>query len=949
MDPNSRHTLALMLSAAALTVSCGGGGGDVPAATAAPSVERRYSMAEVLATGRVLRELPPGEQLSRGGLLDASRDLGPLTVRPAGQDARAHLQVHSSASGATHGVGAQAPGGPPAADQPVGGEANLVQSVAWRKIAADATLELVIGEILVEAIDRNAAPPDLLECPWQWSSGATEPCPQLLAAALELRLSAAAELDPRGPPDYETVLVSVDASVELSGHAGHWQTLPGHDGVPLWTEDDLLVEHDVAGGGSHARVRLKAPLVVRVPLDRVPVGAELVLLTSLRALAFDQRQRESTAGAWLRDPAGGGSVAVRASGLEPAPLRSADAPPSMPDPTPACAGAPRPEAGMLQFERADFVQPELPTRGAAIVITRTGGAAGEVSVGFQTRASGAKAGADFVHVDRRIRFRDGETRRLVHVPVATDGVAELDEVLGLELFDPRGCAVLGAQSSAALTIVDDDGLAPTTRTFSVGGTVSGLAGGTVRIEDRSQRIEFDIAADGAFRVPHDYSANAGYDLRIAAHPEAPIRVCAIDAGVGVVTGDVGGMAVHCEASAAPAGLDPTFGADGRAVGGLPQGAAAIARQADGRIVAGSRSKLARYLADGRVDTSFGSAGIVADVFAGAASDQVADVVVLPDGRIVAVGRVQTDPASADVTDFAAARFLADGSRDTGFGSGGIVRIDFAGGPDEATRVLLQPDGKLVLVGAATTLAPSNGDEMAFGLARLDADGRLDGGFGTGGRATVRIGGFDQARAAVLQPDGGIVIAGRVGDGRADEADTGLARLRADGSLDTGFDGDGRLRLDLSTAWDEAADLLLLPDGRLVVLATAQIGNDMATTLLRLSSDGMPDTGFGSGGRVDLDVGPRGDSPHAAALQADGSMIIALSASGAPVSDFALLRVRADGTPDAGFGDAGVLRVGFFGALGSANDVLVEPDGAIVAAGLVRNAGTLVTALVRVRP
>jgi uncharacterized delta-60 repeat protein len=923
------------------------------------NIVRWWGFNEYFGNDRTLRAVGPGMQLMQSaGVLDEQRELGGLTVIPPGQpDPIARLRAHSSESGMTYWAGAQTPAGRPNDGNPVGGESLLEQTQTLRKVSANATLEYVVSQVLIEAIDNNPFQLTPEECPWRQTSNGLDRCEQALAGEVHFNFSAWADLDPTGRVAYETPLVAYEPSVYLNGWRGNWDAYVDYDWYPLWDERDFIVEYDVGftGNISHARIRLKSPLVIKVPLDAVPLGGEIMVSAKLVVRAFNQRQRESYVGSWFRDPAQAGGLQVRMSGLEPAPLRTSEPLPAQPqDGTPACTGAADPAAGVLQFERADFSHPELPTAGARIVITRTGGAAGEVSVGFHTSENTAKAGADFVHVDRRVRFRDGETRRTVHVPIVTDGAAELDEVLGLELFDVRGCAALGAQSSAALTIVDDDRIAPTPQRFRVGGTVSGLAAGaTLRLEDRGPFIELTVGANGAFEFPYDYAANAGYDVRVQAHPAGPLQRCTVSAGRGVVTGNVGDIAVTCTDSPAPAGLDPGFGHGGRAVGGLPGGAKAIALQSDGRIVAGSASILARYHADGRLDTGFGQAGLVGaavgGVFGGGSSDQIADLVVQPDGRIVAVGRVQTDLTSALSTDFAAARFMPDGTRDTTFGSGGIVRVDFIGAPDEATRVLLQPDGKLVLAGIATTLLTPTHDDADFGVVRLNADGSLDPGFGIGGRASVHFAGLDFAYAAALQADGAIVVAGRVSDSRADEADIGIARLLADGTLDAAFDGDGRLRLDLSPTWDEAIDLAVQSDGRIVVAAAASAGGNFTYTLLRLLADGSLDPTFGNGGRVDTDIGARGDTPQALALQADGRIVVAGSASSATVNDFGLVRYLSDGTLDAGFGTGGVLLVDFFGALDSANDVRIQSDGAIVAAGFVRNVTTGVTGLVRVLP
>ena len=89
--------------------------------------------------------------------------------------------------------------------------------------------------------------------------------------------------------------------------------------------------------------------------------------------------------------------------------------------------------------------------------------------------------------------------------------------------------------------------------------------------------------------------------------------------------------------------------------------------------------------------------------------------------------------------------------------------------------------------------------------------------------------IDRGYAAALQPDGRIVVAGRISENLGDESDVGIARLNADGTPDTGFgNGSGKLRLDLSTNWDEAVDLVVQPDGRIAVLVACDPKSGMVS-------------------------------------------------------------------------------------------------------------------------
>jgi uncharacterized delta-60 repeat protein len=333
------------------------------------------------------------------------------------------------------------------------------------------------------------------------------------------------------------------------------------------------------------------------------------------------------------------------------------------------------------------------------------------------------------------------------------------------------------------------------------------------------------------------------------------------------------------------------------------------------------------------------------------SDVLYDLAVQPDGRIVVVGTGRRTPTSVLLYDWVVTRPNADGSRDTAFNGGALLYIDFIGAQDRATRVLLQPDGRIVVTGTATTLWDGVRDDSDFAAVRLNADGTLDTGFGSAGRATVGLAGsLEFANAAALQPDGKILIAGRVIADRASPNETLVARLNADGSLDPSFGTAGVRGFALSPLNDEAMDMVVQPDTRIVIAAAAQFeASRFQYALLRLGSDGTPDAGFGVGGVARTDIGALDDTARALAVQADGRIVVAGQASSDTVSDFGIVRYLADGTLDAIFGSGGVLRVDFLGSTDGANDVLIEPDGRIVAAGLTRNGSANQIGLIRMLP
>ena len=168
-------------------------------------------------------------------------------------------------------------------------------------------------------------------------------------------------------------------------------------------------------------------------------------------------------------------------------------------------------------------------------------------------------------------------------------------------------------------------------------------------------------------------------------------------------------------------------------------------------------KVVRYNPNGSLDTSFGNGGIVTTIFP--QGSYAFDVALQPDGKIIAAGTVfvDFDPGEMSDTDFALARYNPDGTPDATFGNGGQVSTDFVGFEDDAFSVLIQPDGKIVAVGSANDPATF----YDFAAARYLSNGTIDTTFGVAGKVRTDFGdqNFDRARSAALQPDGKIVAAG----------------------------------------------------------------------------------------------------------------------------------------------------------------------------------------------
>ena len=220
---------------------------------------------------------------------------------------------------------------------------------------------------------------------------------------------------------------------------------------------------------------------------------------------------------------------------------------------------------------------------------------------------------------------------------------------------------------------------------------------------------------------------------------------------------------------ANASLDTTFGGGGYALADFPgaflnkrrhsiANAAALYPQAgtanDGKIVlvgehwttSGSDFVLARFNANGTLDSTFGSdkknPGEVTTTIPTASNDwqSAFGVVVLPDGRIVAAG--------IGAGGFVLARYKANGALDANFGSGGEVVTPFSGVMLDAGTLLMQPDGKLIVVGEEHSASGT----WVVTMARYKSDGSLDTAFGSGGVVTGPVL-TDYGVKAALYPPG----------------------------------------------------------------------------------------------------------------------------------------------------------------------------------------------------
>lgn len=387
----------------------------------------------------------------------------------------------------------------------------------------------------------------------------------------------------------------------------------------------------------------------------------------------------------------------------------------------------------------------------------------------------------------------------------------------------------------------------------------------------------------------------------------------------------------------PAGsLDPEFDFDGKLISkaGTAEG---IAVDSDGRIIiAGttppgwdyeSRILVGRYLPDGTIDSTFSTNAISLFEYTFA---EALDVALLPSGKIITAGSVETSPNEYDI---ALVRLNTDGTLDSSFGENGLAIFNSGFPVDRVFAMAIQDDEKIITAGIVT----ESGDNENIAVARFNMDGSIDSAFGMDGIVIYDHEGYsDAAYDLIIQADGKLVVTGVISGQIMESVKVVVIRFNNNGSFDNTFGNSGIVTADIETFDDRGFSVVQQDDGRLLVGAIANRGTSltpMYVAVLRYNSDGTPDLTYGINGMTTIHTS--GDLVYTTLLlQPDGKLLAGGSAFTATGDiDFIMARFDLSGANDLSWGNNGFVTQDLgWGIQDYLRGIVLQPNGKLIAAG-----------------
>jgi uncharacterized delta-60 repeat protein len=340
-------------------------------------------------------------------------------------------------------------------------------------------------------------------------------------------------------------------------------------------------------------------------------------------------------------------------------------------------------------------------------------------------------------------------------------------------------------------------------------------------------------------------------------------------------------------------IDESFGKGGittQPLARFDSTAKSVALQSDGRIVIAGWAEqrgygydfgVARFNADGTLDSSFGNQGI-AITNMGSGNNESAHamaVTVQPDGKILAAGNANVGGRFR----FSVARYLPHGTLDDTFNNRGRFLADFPMGNAFAMTIGILPDNGILAVGGAQVEGRSH-----IVLIRLREDGEPDRTFGENGKVLSSIGDKDaSANSYAILPDGGILVSGYAQvQGRMCVS---VASYGNDGTPETHFGTNGNVIIPLGDKDANAVSIAIGSDSRIFVAANAVLAGRNRMALLSLRNDGSLDSQFGNKGTIFLDIDSESDVAATLQVQMNGGLVLAGSTQRNGKKDLIVIR------------------------------------------------------------
>jgi uncharacterized delta-60 repeat protein len=337
---------------------------------------------------------------------------------------------------------------------------------------------------------------------------------------------------------------------------------------------------------------------------------------------------------------------------------------------------------------------------------------------------------------------------------------------------------------------------------------------------------------------------------------------------------------------------------------------------------------------GALDSGFGSSGVTSTSVPTLTLTAASKVLVQPDGKLVVAG---IQPGSAG--NVVVARYTPTGALDTTFGAPlGYTKPGLgSASAQDGVQIALQPDGKVIVVGSKVVSS-----QARVAIARLNTNGSLDTSFGTSGTTTLAFGSAipqQHGSGVLVLPSGQTLVSVWLGPGHDAFK---VVRFSSTGAWDTSFGSSGlAISHPIAGQPAQASDLALTSDNKIVVVGSVNTThNSIAqtdTVVARFTAAGQPDTTFpgpsgNSQGAAILDRNSsKNDAANAVLIDSSGRIDLSGTIASTPSAAY-VMRLTSAGVADSTFGTGGVLQGTFGGAAATGGGAAFDSTGRLLVAG-----------------